>query len=224
MYRRPVNRGSRLPRGVDLRDCDIIDEADGTILGDMPNTQTGGRPAGAAGGRGGGPRPGGGGGGRQGAVYAPSQHGGPTGGGQGGPGPWHRAFAAICRFRFPCRGHGDCHADSQCDRGFVRNFLLSNAQRFGYRGPRNAQAVVRFMRPYGEELVEEFRDYCRSVGWDLILRRGGVAAIRDRRTGQLVRDNRRGRGGYGGGGGEGRRDSRAMESRRELGRRSGYGY
>lgn len=212
---------ARRPRLPDLRDCDIIDMDDGHVLEDFP-------PA-AAGGAGGRAPARGGQGGRGGAASGgrPPAREGRGGGGQGEvQGPWHRAFEAILGFTYPCPPQRRCYADGECDRGFVRDFLLKNAFRCGYRGPRHAPTLTRFMRPYGEELVEELQDYLSSLGADLILGRGGVAATRDRRTGRLLGDNRRGRGGVGGGagGGGGGRDPRGMGPRMGMEMRRGYGY
>ncbi len=219
------------PKLPDLRDCDIIDMDDGHVLEDFP-------PAAEAGGREGGqplrPEAEGAGGrasaagqGGRGGVAAPGvrqpARGGRGGGGQGGdPGPWHRAFGAIFGFAYPCRGQG-CHINGECDRGFVREFLLHNARYFGYRGPRNARAVVRFLRPYAEELLEELEAYFDSVDVELILRRGGVAVTRDMRNGRLWGDNRRGRGGVGGGAGGGGNPG-GMGPRMGMEMRRGYGY
>ncbi len=173
------------PRLPDLRDCDIIDMDNGHLFEDFPPVAAGGAGGGA-------PARGGGGGGGQ-------------GGGQvGGLGPWHRAFEAILGFTYPCPPQRDCSTDGWCDRSFLRDFLLKHAFWRGYRGARHAPTLTRFMRPYGEELVEELQDYLRSLGTDLILRRGGFAALRDRKSGRFLVDNRRGRGGVGGGGGGGR--------------------
>ncbi len=219
------------PKLPDLRDCDIIDMDDGHVLEDFPPAAAGGAggrepargghggadgraPAGGQEGRGGVAAPGG----------RPAARGGRGGGGQGeDPGPWHRAFRAIFGFTYPCRGQG-CRINGECDRGFVREFLLHNARCFGYRGPRNARGVVQFLRPYAGELLEELEAYFASVDIELILRRGGVAVTRDMRNGRLMGDNRRGRGGVGGGAGGGGGNPGGIGPRRGMEMRRGYGY